>query len=83
MYSTVEYKIKSSYPMKCKMSKESAKILLEAQQIDVEEELRKASQLHTTANVRFGWKTILTQIAKATSHIRKRCMTLPPERILQ
>ena len=31
-------------------------------------------KLRTTANVRFGWlKAILTQIAKATSYIRKRC----------
>jgi len=36
-------------------------------------DMRKPEQ-HTTANVRFGWlKAVLTQIAKATSYIRKRC----------
>ena len=32
--------------------------------------------VRTTANVRFRWlKAIFTQIAKATSYIRKRCTT--------
>jgi len=44
---------------------------------DMEFQIEKwlTSQLHTTANVRFGFlKKILTKIVKATSYIRKRCV---------
>jgi len=41
-------------------------------------EIRKTFLHPTTANVRFRWlKAIFTKIAKATSHIRKRCAKKP------